>query len=63
MTKKLLCLVMAVAMVLPLLVISVSASVATSKTFVDESFTLPEGEDGTTWRPEGWTVGPRHGLA
>jgi len=63
MTKKLLYLVMTVAMMCSLFVISTNASVATSKNFVDESFTLPEGEDGTIWRPEGWTVGPRHGLA
>ncbi len=64
MTKKLLCLILMVAMLSTFFVIGANAaSVAESKLHEEQDFTLPEGEDGKVWRPDGWSITGKHGNA
>ncbi len=64
MTKKFFCLVLVIAMLGSFFMIGANAAtIAESKLHDEQDFTLPEGEDGKVWRPEGWIINGRHGNA
>ncbi len=64
MTKKLLCLSLAVVMISAMFAINCSAAVSDSGKYAVADFTRPDDQVGNAdWKPDGWGIGGRHGLA